>query len=274
MQLGSDACRCAAGHLAVPLNVSGQLLCQQCAAGKFETAGECLACAENAWAPSGSQSRQACVCNTNATEQTCHTLQVDGSCAGQCASPPPECVACVPGHFKGLQSSPGNTDKCQACAQGHFQPSAAALFCEQCPLHEWHCDRHTESAAINRSQCLCVVGFTRSSEASEEASKPPCAACVAGHYKDWLGDHVCARCAVGRYQPHVNATFCHFCSDATLALYLTGNISDESQFYEMLHPRGRIFERRFKSARCLQVSAGKRPLSWSGTRAQQTLEPV
>ena len=229
MQLGSDACRCAPGHLAAPLNVSGLLLCQQCAAGKFENAGECLACAENAWAPSGSQSRQACVCNSNATEQTCHSLQVDGSCAGQCAAPPPGCVPCVPGHFKGLPSSPGNADTCQACAEGHFQPAAAALFCEQCPLHEWH----TESAAINRSQCLCVAGFTRPSEASGEASKPPCAACAAGHYKDWLGNHVCAPCAVARYQPHVNATVCNFCSDATLAMYLTGNISDESLFYEM-----------------------------------------
>jgi hypothetical protein len=42
---------------------------------------------------------------------------------------------------------------------------------------------------------------------------------------------------VGRYNPNVNATFCQFCIDATLALYLAGNISEESHFFEMLDRR-------------------------------------
>jgi hypothetical protein len=225
MALGSAACRCAPGHHAAPWNVSGVLRCEACAAGTYERDGACAACPAGAWAPARSASVLACACNAlpdrHGANATCHAMRVDRTCAGICASTPPACAACEPGHYKPAASTPGNTERCQACAEGHYQPAAAALSCEACPLHEWH----TALAATARSQCLCVGGWTRPGAAQPNASKAPCAACSVGYYKDWLGDEVCAPCAVGRYNPHLNATFCPFCSDASLELLLAANAS-------------------------------------------------
>lgn len=223
MALGSAACRCAPGHHAAPWNVSGVLRCEACGAGEYERDGACVECPANAWAPSRSASVLACVCNalpgTNATTNaTCHAMRVDRTCAGVCASTPPACVACEPGHYKPAPSTPGNAERCQACAEGHYQPAPAALFCEQCPVNEWH----TALAATARAQCLCVGGWTRPGPAAN-ASKAPCAACAPGRYKDWLGDETCAPCAVGRYNPDVNSTICHFCSAASLETLLAAN---------------------------------------------------
>ena len=221
MALGSAACRCAPGHHAAPWNVSGALRCEACAPGSYEADGACAACPAGAWAPARSASVLACVCNAlPGANATCHAMRVDRTCAGICASTPPACAACEPGHYKPAPSTPGNTERCQACAEGHYQPFPAALFCEECPVNEWH----MELAATARAQCLCVGGWTRPGRAAN-ASKAPCAACSAGYYKDWLGDEVCAPCAVGRYNPHLNGTFCHFCSDASLELLLAANAS-------------------------------------------------
>lgn len=222
MLLGSDACRCAPGHHAAPWNVSGRLQCQACEAGQYERGGACVACPERAWSPPTSDSVEACVCNAlpgNATDNaTCHSLRVDRTCAGVCASTPAACVACEPGHYKPAPSTPGNAERCRACAEGHYQPAPAALFCEACPVNEWH----TALAATARGQCLCVGGWTRPGPAAN-ASKAPCAACAPGYYKDWLGDETCAPCAVGRYNPDVNSTICHFCSAASLETLLAAN---------------------------------------------------
>jgi len=211
MALDSTACRCAPGHYAAPWNVSGVLRCEACAAGSYEAAGACVACPTGAWAPARSASVFDCVCNA-VSNATCHAMRVDRTCAGVCGSTPPACEPCNPGHYKPTPSTPGNTERCQACAEGSFQPAAAALSCEACPLNEWH----TQMAATARSQCLCDPGWTR----PFNGTKAPCAACNAGYYKDWIGDEVCFECAVGRYNPHLNATYCHFCSDASLELLL------------------------------------------------------
>jgi hypothetical protein len=225
MALGSTACRCAPGHHAAPWNVSGVLRCEACAAGTFEREGACEACPADAWAPARSDSVLDCVCNAlpgaNASNATCHALRIDRTCAGICASTPPSCVACTPGHHKAAASTPGNTERCLACTDGLYQPASAALFCEACPLHEWH----MLLAATARSQCLCVAGFTRPQEHNASLPKAPCAACAGGYYKDWLGDEICAPCDIGRYNPHLNATYCHFCSDASLETLRAANAS-------------------------------------------------
>jgi hypothetical protein len=214
MVLGAGACRCAPGHHTTPASIAGVLRCEVCPAGTFERRGACLPCPQGSWAPPKSHAVEACVCNAlPGANSTCHALRIDGSCAGVCASTPPACAACAAGHYKSTPSTPGNTERCLACAEGQYQPAAAALSCETCPQHEWH----TALAATTRTQCLCAAGWTR---LAGNASKEPCAACSAGYYKDWLGDETCAPCAVGRYNPHLNATYCHFCRDASLELLL------------------------------------------------------
>jgi hypothetical protein len=214
MALGSAACRCAIGHIAAPLNVSGQLECSPCTNGTYEEGGECHQCGQRAWSLAASTTPTACVCNKipNSTG-TCHNQLVDGSCAGECASPPAACTQCEPGHHKPAYSTPGNSEKCPACAGGYFQAAAGASACDQCPQHEWHELLGQTSSDV----CLCVQGFARppTSSGNETADKSPCQACSAGHYKDWLGEQPCLPCAVGRYNPDVQATICHFCSDAT-----------------------------------------------------------
>jgi len=235
MLLGPAACHCAPGHHRVPKNVSGELACTACAAGSYEQAGECRACGSGAWAPALSTAASACVCNALPNvSSTCHTLRVDGTCVGECASPPAACTQCLPGHYKPVYSTPGNSENCALCHEGFFQAAYAAVSCDLCPQHEWHEYRGQTSVFA----CLCDPGFARSLalNGTETVVKPPCQACTRGHYKNWLGDQQCLECEVGRYQPNVAETFCHFCSDATLALYLTGNISDESHFFHMLDP--------------------------------------
>jgi hypothetical protein len=236
MAIGSSACHFAPGHHAAPWNVSGVLRCEACGAGTFERDGACVQCPANTWSPARIASELDCKCNAlphsdasntpnapNAPNATCHSMLIDRTCAGVCARTPLACVACEPGHYKPAPSTPGNTERCQACAEGLYQPAASALACEACPPHEWH----TSLAATARSQCLCVGGWTRpgSSQLPPNASKTPCAACSTGYYKDWLDDEVCAPCAVGRYNPDTNATFCHFCSDASLATLCGANAS-------------------------------------------------
>jgi hypothetical protein len=104
------------------------------------------------------------------TNDTCHSMRVDRTCAGVCSRTPLACVACEPGHHKPAPSTPGNAERCQACAEGRYQPAAAALSCEACPLLEWH----TALAATARSQCLCVGGWTRpgSSQLPPQTPRP------------------------------------------------------------------------------------------------------
>ena len=221
MALGSAACRCAIGHIAAPLNVSGQLECSPCTNGTYEKGGECHQCGQRAWSLAASTTPTACVCNKipNSTV-TCHNQRVDGSCAGECASPPAACTQCEPGHHKPAYSTPGNSESCLACSDGHFQPDFGALACISCPQNEWH----ESLRQISPMSCLCVRGFARpvnASEAAANASEPeptgksPCEACSPGRYKDWLGDQQCLPCDIGRYNPDVQATICHFCSDST-----------------------------------------------------------
>lgn len=211
MLLGPPACRCAAGHHAVPQNVSGELRCTECAAGTYESGGQCRACGQGAWAPASSTAASACVCNAQPNaSSTCHTQRVDGTCAGACASAPAACTQCLPGHFKAAYSTPGNSEECSACAGGRYQPASGASACEQCPEHEWHELLRQTSSAV----CLCVPGFARP-PVSNETDRALCQACTPGHYKDWLGEEPCLPCAVGRYNPDVRSTICHYCSDAT-----------------------------------------------------------
>jgi hypothetical protein len=221
MALGSAACRCAIGHVAAPLNVSGSLECSPCANGTYETGGECRQCGHGAWSFAASSTHTACVCNRLPNSSvTCHNQLVDGSCAGECASPPAACTQCEPGHHKPAYSTPGNSESCLACSDGHFQPDFGALACIRCPQNEWH----ESLGQVSRMSCLCVQGFARPANASEAAAnaseseptgKSPCQACSPGRYKDWLGDQQCLPCDVGRYSPDFQSTFCHFCSDAT-----------------------------------------------------------
>lgn len=214
MLLGPPACRCAPGHLAVPQNVSGRLECTECAAGTYESGGECRACGSGAWAPASSTAASACVCNERPNaSSTCHTQRVDGSCAGECASTPAACAQCLPGHFKAAYSTPGNSENCSACTEGRYQAASGASTCDHCPQREWHELLRQTSSDV----CLCVAGFARPPRANETgaADWTPCQACTPGHYKDWLGEQQCLSCAVGRYQPDEQSTICHYCRDAT-----------------------------------------------------------
>ena len=116
----------------------------------------CDPCLAGVWAPTRSSSVLACTCNVLSND-TCHVMHVDRTYVCICASTPPACIACEPGHYKPAPSMTGNTERCQACAEGLYQPEAAVLSCESCPLHEWH----TALAATARSQCLCVGCWTR-----------------------------------------------------------------------------------------------------------------
>lgn len=206
MALGAAACRCADGHHAAPLNVSGTLLCVACPAGEYERDGACTSCPSASWAPQtstalpgSSSALSVCVCNS-----TCHAQRIDGSCAGECASTPPPCQQCRAGHHKPVFSAPGNRDNCSACPEGSFQPAAGAWECELCAHNEWHELREQTSAAA----CSCRHGLARDTNGS-------CAACLPGHYKDWLGDEACVLCEIGTYNPHVLSTICHMCAAAT-----------------------------------------------------------
>ena len=221
MPLGIPACRCAAGHAATPevprnLSLVGEnittlhhlLACPVCETGRFEDAGVCRRCAENATSAPGQSGAAACVCDVAAPAHHCRTQRVEGSCHGTCADTPAACGGCAPGLSKPRFSSPGNAERCAPCAVGFFQPAPGAPACEACPAHE----TTVLAGRAAQSDCRCVAGHARA------PGSGVCAACAPGHHKPAIGDEPCAVCGAGRFQPAPNATACGSCAAATASL--------------------------------------------------------
>jgi hypothetical protein len=229
MPIGSVACKCAHGHVAVPQNVSGALACVPCAAGEYEEDGICKLCPDGAWAEAGSSSvskhstmPSVCTCNTRnvSNYSTCHMQLVDGSCAGVCPTTLTDCEKCNAGYNKSSFSTPGNTEKCTICSEGTFQDAEGAMFCNQCPDNEWH----ELLGQITVSSCMCIPGFERifdnfandaNATNSANGASGSCLPCQAGHFKNWIGNELCAPCSTGSYNPHAQATSCYSCATVT-----------------------------------------------------------
>ena len=227
MPAGITACRCAAGRAAVPelprnISLLGEnvttlhplLACELCEAGRFEDAGVCRRCPENATTVPGETGAAACVCDVAAPADRCRTQRVEGSCFGVCADVLENCTACPAGLSKPEFSATGNTDTCELCAIGFFQPERGSPTCELCPAHET--TLLTGRTAL--ADCRCVAGYERAAPAIPADGFGPCVPCAPGHFKPGIGDEPCLVCGAGHFQPATNATVCASCAAATASL--------------------------------------------------------
>ena len=89
---------------------------------------------------------------------------------------------------------------CVLCATGTYKETTGIQQCTACPTGYISPEGSTSSAA-----CVdCAAGFTG-------PSGGPCAACVAGKYKDATGSAACIDCGIGTYSSTLAATAAAAC---------------------------------------------------------------
>ena len=171
-------------------------------------------CPENSVAPSGATSRSQCVCNAGYT----------GVISEEFGS----CTACESGKYKETVIScgdcPGNSDSpaasdaitqcscnagyhgsnggsCTACSQDTFKPTNGDQSCTDCTPFSSTNGLDTQTST---SACICDTGYLKQADetcdricaAGYEASsdEQTCVQCLAGKFKDSIGDGSCQLC--------------------------------------------------------------------------------
>lgn len=125
------------------------------------------------------------------------------------------------------------TATCEACALGTFKPDELSDdACTLCTAHDLN--THTDARGkIEQEDCVCNAGYTRF---NTEFESDLCQQCVAGKYKDGLGDQECTSCPSNAYSPvgsaqfadcYCNAGYTHDSGDpATSDLYSASDVSN------------------------------------------------
>jgi cysteine-rich repeat protein len=156
-------------------NATGNMSCSLCPANTFSTTiasitvDNCLTCPLNAISLEGSNSLYACICALGFTGP-------DGE----------NCTACNPGFYKDVNGS----SNCTGCPVNTFNPDASAINSSSCRACSEHMVAPIQS--FKPTACKCDVGYT-----GEDGTN--CSACIAGKYKDTVGNVTCTDCEIGKY---------------------------------------------------------------------------
>ena len=156
-------------------NNNGSSSCSMCPANTYSetlastNTSNCLPCALQSLAPSGTSSRSQCLCAAGST----------GANGGPCND-------CIAGTYKGSNGSAA----CSPCGSGKYSvvPSAVSeAVCKMCPAVS-----SSSSGAGNITDCRCNVGYT---------GAPPnaCVPCGKGYFKASLGSSACLPCTSGKF---------------------------------------------------------------------------
>ena len=177
--------------------------CEDCIPGKFKPingTGACLTCSPKQTSGIGFSSCVNCKTWVNETS-TCEDY-IPGKFKTSLGSN--TCEYCQQGK---LQTSLGSSS-CEFCPSGKFQSLTGKSFCESCAPGKFQenvgeifeteacldCPDNSISpvASNNQTNCMCIHGFTGTSDGL-------CKMCEPGTYKEFIGSGKCSNCPVGKY---------------------------------------------------------------------------
>ena len=104
------------------------------------------------------------------------------------------CRLCDAGKFKGVI---GNQN-CTICSAGQYSNTRGSTECLQCPSNMNTLPEFTE-------ECLCDVGYTASTDASQ------CVECPAGKFKSTVSNISCTDCLANTWQSSTGKSSCSVC---------------------------------------------------------------
>lgn len=223
---GMHECRnctvCKAGDFArVNCTATTDTVCGVCPAGTYTAAagGTCIECPKNTYNPTpGGESIEACLpcMEFSETETIGHERQEACMClSGYWHVNRSFCEACTPGTYNPLR----NQSQCSNCPAGTHSPDVNATSvgsCEACPVGTYSregqrlctpCNINASTVSngsVSVEQCLCDPGFT--------LLFGHCVECLAGTYKDFLGNESCTACGNDTYSAAIGATNASTCA--------------------------------------------------------------
>jgi cysteine-rich repeat protein len=190
-------CECNPGYTG-PTGNGG--ICNSCAVNMYkEISGSaaCLNCPTYSTSPLTSDAITNCVCNLGYQGQpgeNCTTcargkyatvLRTCSDCPDNAMSQKTRNVTdcfCKVGYFGIIQDA---ASSCTICPPDHYKDTNGSVACTACPPFS-----NASAGSINRSDCLCQVGYTRIIE-NENST---CEMCPLDHYKDTNGSAACTQC--------------------------------------------------------------------------------
>lgn len=182
---GNNCTACAAGTYK---SVTGASKCKECMTGTYSTtlqatvATTCIACTNNMYSSTGSNSSNNC-CTANCNEG------FTGPTIGLCTS-------CAAGKYKDVKC-PDNG--CTNCPAGKYSAITGATICSACDIRATSA---TVSTAL--TACICKEGYTGPDGGT-------CTMCPAGKYKTVKGSIACTNCGVAKYSTTRAATTATTC---------------------------------------------------------------
>ena len=142
-RVGDECLPCEHGYYKT---LEGNMLCLPCPAMTFQNQtaqSSCLACMHNAASETASTAIEQCACNAG------FRAEMGG------------CVSCEPGTYKDTVQ---NTE-CVDCPVDSFLPDYGSVSVDQCAACPADSSTYDATGASNASQCMCVMGYERVSDA-------------------------------------------------------------------------------------------------------------
>ena len=192
-------------------DTTGDTACIDCLIGKYQTTGTTGAAVESS-------------CNSCGTGYSTATSGIIGlsasaacSCAAMYGRSGGICTQCIAGKYAAAL----NDVACVDCETGKWSGSAGVTGCIDCLVGTYMATATTASTTIAdcdscglgyntaavattgsaaQTACLCSTGYGRTDNTAA------CVQCIAGKYKDTVGDSLCIDCISGKYANDVGAT--------------------------------------------------------------------
>ena len=224
---GATACNgqdCAAGKYSTAGSVAS-VACKICDAGKYEhrtASTACIACATGKY--QGSTGEKAChncaagksMASTGAAAcNACTTGRYEHRTASTA------CIACAAGKYGKYQGSTGEK-ACHNCVAGKFMASTGATACNACATGRYEhraastaciaCSAGRFNGATGKSQSFACFACAVGKSTRGQSGRASCSSCAAGQYQAMTGNARCIACAAGKYQTLTQQTGCTKCA--------------------------------------------------------------